>query len=222
MFFAVCTLIVVKTSDSKEEKFAEYTEPAPAQANVKRNQEKAEYFEKFQYNLAKLNEWADPQFSDDIAQSELRLATGIAELNGFAKILRRSMRTTAKPEDEAMVHQFATTLEKRQRTFFTGARLFTGRRLNSHLAVHNIKARVPPVRNTTLEIYGPSLYTEEERKQIIAPYIKELYLARFKEIQWKMSNEEEPIANTPIYGPGDDTFVVDRGTGPNLHFQYHY
>jgi len=183
---------------------------------------KAEFFGQFQHNLAKLEKWPSPEFSEDVTESELLFAAGVTELGHFAKTLQRAMSVSETAEQEEMVHRFATTLEKKQRSFFIRARLFTEHRLNHYLADTGLRAHVPPIRNRILEIHGAELDTAEKREQFITRYKEDLYLARFKEIHWGPNFAGKPIESTRILGAKDDVFIVVRESGPNLHFNYHY
>lgn len=184
--------------------------------------QKAEFFDQFQHNFVKLEEWPSPEFSEDVTESELRFAAGVTELGDFAKTLQRAMSLFETAEQEEMAHRFATTLEKKQRSFFIRARLFTEHRLNHYLADTGIRVRVPPIRNRTLEIHGPELDTAEKRDQVITRYKEDLNLARFKEIHWEPNFDGKPIEKTHIHGAKDDVFIVVRESGPNFHFNYHY
>lgn len=230
LFFAAFVGALVATGNASWDFFAKSeesdwnTQSTQSTQNLEKSlksRKKEEYFDRFKYTLAKLEEWQTGEFSGDIRESELRFANGISELSVFAEVLKRAMHTSETPEQKEMVHQFAMILEDKQRSFFTNARLFTEHRLNHYFADTGIRVHVPPIRNKILEVRGPDLDTEEKREQAVKQYRKDLYEARFGAIDWGLDDQGKHIKRTAIHSAGDDTFIVVRHGGANTHFGYH-
>ncbi len=196
-------------------------EQTQQEPSTEKSRKKAKYFEQFHYSQLKLDEWSPIKFTDDITESEIGFSIGLSELSGFAEILQRAMYTSETQEQKDRVHRFATVLEKKQRSFLTSARLFTERRLNHYLSASDVRAYVPPMRNSILEIHGPNLDTADNRQKIIGRYRAELYLARFKQIVWKPSADGKHIEKTRMNSFGDEMFIIDRSPAANTVFDYH-
>lgn len=217
--FSALTLIVSGPNSSFMVLAEEQTQ---SQVDTEDSRRRAEYFENFHFSLMRLEEWSPAKITDEITESEIGFSIGIAELSEFARTLQQAMFTSETREQKDMVHRFAVMMEKKQRLFLTQARLFSERRLNHYLGASEVKAYVPPIRNTTIEIHGANLDIAENRQSIIRQYRPDLYLARFKKIIWKTDPNGEPVSTTRISSFGDESFIIERTNGANSAFSYQH